>query len=130
MSIATETPASFPARRALGRHKREQLQLDAVSTELQAALADCNQSLALRPNDANTLDSRGFVYLKLGQFDNAIADYDTALRINPKIATSLFGRGTAKLKTGNSTAGNSDIAAAKAIQADIADQMAALGISP
>src|ERR1700687_939911 len=55
----------------------------AIIGPLHPPRAHCNQSLALRPNDANTLDSRGFVYLKLGQFDNAIADYDTALRINP-----------------------------------------------
>src|SRR6516165_7153200 len=29
------------------------------------ALADCNASLRLRPNDAPTLDSRGFTYLKM-----------------------------------------------------------------
>ena len=74
-----------------------------------------------------TPDSRGFVYLKLGQFDKAAADYDAALKIDPKIATSLFGRGVARLKTGNSAAGNADIAAAKAIKVDTVEQMAALG---
>jgi two-component sensor histidine kinase len=38
MSSTSESPASFPARRALGRRTREQMQLDAVNAELQAAL--------------------------------------------------------------------------------------------
>ncbi len=101
---------------------------NAVTGQDQAALADCNQSLALQPNDA-ALDSRGFVYLKLGQLDNAIADYNAALKGNPKLATSLYGRGVAETKKGDANAGGADIAAAKAIQADIADQMASVGIT-
>ena len=101
---------------------------NAVMGQHEAALADCNRSLALQPSDA-TLDSRGFVYLKLGQLDNAIADYNAALKANPKLATSLYGRGVAETKKGNADAGNADIAAATAIQADIAARMASLGIT-
>ncbi|MEX1083986.1 MAG: tetratricopeptide repeat protein, partial [Xanthobacteraceae bacterium] len=43
-----------------------------LGRELREALADCDASLRLRPNDAATLDSRGFVHIKLGQFDPAI----------------------------------------------------------
>jgi regulator of sirC expression with transglutaminase-like and TPR domain len=43
------------------------------------ALADCDESVRLQPNDADSLDSRGFAYLKLGQFDSAITDYDSVL---------------------------------------------------
>ena len=57
-----------------------------------------------------------------------IADYDAALRINPKQASSLYGRGMAKLKTGNSDDAARDIAAAKALQADIAEEFASFGI--
>jgi hypothetical protein len=53
---------------------------------MQAALTDCNQSLALRPNDADTLDSRVITYLKLGQFDNAIADYKCLRSLLRRIA--------------------------------------------
>jgi tetratricopeptide (TPR) repeat protein len=94
------------------------------------ALADCNTSLRLRPGDAPTLDSRAFTYLKMRQWGKAVADYDAVLRINPLQASSLFGRGVARLRQGNTTGGNSDLAAAKAIQSDIAAEMAALGITP
>lgn len=69
-----------------------------AGTDLAQALADCNQALKLDAGDGYILDSRGFVYLRLGQFDDAIADYNAALKINPKIASSLYGRGVAKLK--------------------------------
>jgi tetratricopeptide (TPR) repeat protein len=94
------------------------------------ALTDCNASLRLRPGDAPTLDSRAFTYLKMRQWDKALADYDAVLRINPIQASSLFGRGVAKLRQGDKTGGNRDLAAAKASQADIAAEMAALGITP
>jgi hypothetical protein len=50
------------------------------------------------------------------------------LRINPKQASSLYGRGMAKLRTGRAADGQRDIAAAKALQANIADEFATLGI--
>jgi tetratricopeptide (TPR) repeat protein len=94
------------------------------------ALADCNASLRMRPGDAATLDSRGFTYLKTREWDKALADYDTALHANPAQASSLFGRGIAKLRKGDATGGNADILAARTIQADIATEMAAIGIVP
>ena len=67
------------------------------------------------PGDGYILDSRGFVYLRLGQFDDAIADYNAALKINPKIASSLYGRGVAKLKKGDSSGGTVDMATANLV---------------
>ena len=99
--------------------------------ELREALADCNEALRLIPNDAftaATLDSRGFTYLRLGEFDNAIADYNAVLKFNPKHAGSLYGRGLAKRKKGDIASGDADIAAAKAIRADIANEFARYGV--
>jgi tetratricopeptide (TPR) repeat protein len=95
---------------------------------LERALADCNESLNLRPNDPNTLDSRGFTYLKLKQPERAINDYDARLQRDPKNAHSLYGRGLAHLMLGNNEQGNKDIAAAKAIKADIAEELARYGV--
>jgi tetratricopeptide (TPR) repeat protein len=92
------------------------------------ALAECNGSLKLRPNDAHTLDSRGFTYLKMGEFDKAIVDYDAALRLDPMIAHSNYGRGLAKRKIGDSAGGDADIAAARAINADIAEEFERNGL--
>jgi regulator of sirC expression with transglutaminase-like and TPR domain len=48
----------------------------ALASKLEQGLADCDESLRLRPGNANTLASRGFAYLKLKRYDAAIADYD------------------------------------------------------
>jgi tetratricopeptide (TPR) repeat protein len=100
-----------------------------VGKDLKGALADCNESLRLRPNDGNMLNSRGLVEFKLGAFDAAIADYGVAIAQNAKDADSLYARGVAKLKKGDTAAGNADIAAAKAIKPDIAAISARYGIT-
>jgi tetratricopeptide (TPR) repeat protein len=99
----------------------------AVVGILRPALADCNEALRLMPSNAATLDSRGFVFLKMSQFDAAVSDYDAALRIDAKGAFALYGRGLARLKN-EDPAGEADIAAAKALQADIAEEYARYGI--
>jgi tetratricopeptide (TPR) repeat protein len=98
----------------------------AVVGILKQALADCNEALRLMPNAA-TLDSRGFIFLKMTNFDAAVSDYDAALRINPKLAFALYGRGLARLKN-EDPSGEADIAAAKALQADIAEEYARYGM--
>jgi tetratricopeptide (TPR) repeat protein len=99
----------------------------AVVGILKQALADCNEALRLTPNSAGTRDSRAFVFLKMAQFDAAVSDYDAALQSNPKAAFTLYGRGLARLKNHDSS-GEADIAAAKALQADIAEEYARYGM--
>jgi Flp pilus assembly protein TadD len=101
-----------------------------IGRELQEALADCNEALRLDPNLSHPLATRGLVYLRLERFDNAIVDYDAALKINSRMANALYGRGFVKLKTGDTPGGNDDIGAAKAIQADIAEEFARYGVRP
>ncbi|HLY51649.1 MAG TPA: tetratricopeptide repeat protein, partial [Steroidobacteraceae bacterium] len=55
---------------------------------LDEALEDCNFAVHRGPKTASFHDSRGLVYLRLGQYAKAIADYDAALALNPKIAWS------------------------------------------
>lgn len=102
----------------------------ALGRDLQQALTDCTESLRLKPSDADAMDSRGFVYLRLNRLDDAIADYDAALNLDPKKAYSLYGRGVAELQKGNTTARNTDIAAAKSRQANVAEEFAKYGIKP
>jgi tetratricopeptide (TPR) repeat protein len=102
----------------------------AIGNQTQAALADCNAALKIQPDFADALDTRGFVYMKLGQTDNAIRDYDAALRADPKLAGSLYGRGVAKVRKGDRNGGNADIAAAKEIRKDIAEEFARYGLRP
>ena len=100
----------------------------AVVGDLQAALADCNESLRLQPAMVS-VGTRGLVLLKLGRFDEAIAEYDAGLKIFANSALSLYGRGVAKRKKGDVAGGDADIAAAKAMRGDVADWHAKWGVS-
>src|SRR6266542_1805046 len=100
----------------------------AVVGILKPALADCNEALRLVPNNAVTLDSRGFIFLKMSNFDAAVSDYDAALRTDPKLAFALYGRGLARVRN-DDPSGAADIAAAKALQADIAEEYARYGMA-
>jgi tetratricopeptide (TPR) repeat protein len=101
-----------------------------VGKQLQEALDDCNKANSLSPNIPQILAYRGFVYLKLGQFDKTLADYDAAFSLTkiPDHADWLYGRGVTKLRKGDTTGGNADIARAKTIKADIAEEYAKYGI--
>lgn len=92
-------------------------------------VADCNEAIKLAPNSAAAFDTRGFIYLKLGQADLALADFKSALQFDPKLASALYGRGLANLKSGALIAGNADIAAAKAIDQMIVDRFARYGLN-
>lgn len=98
--------------------------------QAQQALSDCDQALKIKADVPDVLDTRGFVNLKLNQFDNAIKDYDAALKGDPRLAGSLYGRGIAKLRKGDRNGGADDIKAAKQIKADIAEEFARYGLKP
>jgi tetratricopeptide (TPR) repeat protein len=90
-------------------------------------LADCNEALRLMPGNVATLYSRAFIFLKMTQFDAAVSDYDAALRVEPQVAFALYGRGLARIRNEDAS-GESDVAAAKALQADIAEEYARYGV--
>jgi tetratricopeptide (TPR) repeat protein len=98
--------------------------------DLDEALADCNQALAIEEHDAGIFDSRGLVEFKLGKLKEARADYDSALDLAPRMQTSLFVRGIIELRNGNTEAGNADIDAAEKREPLIASRFAAYGVSP
>ena len=97
---------------------------------LEVALSDCDESLRLRPDDAYTLHSRGFVYFRMGRYDKAIADFDNSLTRDPKSADMLYTRGLAKRMYHDIAGGDADIAAAKTIDAKVADRYAGYGVKP
>ena len=95
---------------------------------LSQALADCNLAISHVANDAESLDARGLVYVRLGQLDQATADFTAALKLNPKQASSLYGRAVAtKAKTGQTDAG--DIGAAQALDPNVAARFANFGLT-
>lgn len=98
--------------------------------DLDAALADCNEALRLRPDFTPARDSRAFLHLKRGHFRDALADYDAVLKEMPMNYYSLFGRGITKLRLGDRTGGNADITAAVSSEKGIKEEFAAYGVTP
>jgi tetratricopeptide (TPR) repeat protein len=99
----------------------------AASSELVAALADCNVALRRYPTRTlrlYTLSSRALVYVKLRQPANAIADCDAALRIAPANGDSLYLRGIAEKQRHDDDAARRDIAAAVKIEPSLTSNYA------
>jgi tetratricopeptide (TPR) repeat protein len=103
-------------------------------TDLALALKDCNAALKRAekssPFFARVADSRGLVFLRMGEYDKSIADYDASLKINAKNAWSLYGRGIDKLRKQRTSDGEADIAQATAVWAKVAEEFKRRGIVP
>ena len=100
-----------------------------IGKQLQETVEDCNKARSLAPKIPQILGYRGFIHLRLGQFDKALVDYDAAFALTtaPDNAEWLYGRGIAKVRTGDARGGNADIDRAKSIKADIAEDYAKYG---
>lgn len=130
---------------AIGLNRRCWLRATA-NRDLPEALKDCNRALDLKPiATANTgtlipenlvaenphiLDSRGLVFLRLGNLADAVRDYDSALHADPNMSTALYGRGLAELRLGDKTQGQNDLAAAAKIDNEIAQRFTKMGLAP
>jgi tetratricopeptide (TPR) repeat protein len=99
---------------------------------LDRALADCSRALQMSSDDekASILDSRCFVYFRMGNYPAAVSDCDMALEKKPELATSLYIRGLAKKKSSDVAGGETDIAVAKKLDTKIADLYALYGVNP
>jgi Flp pilus assembly protein TadD len=97
---------------------------------LETALDTCEAAIALRPTEPEFLDSRGFVLLRLGRYDDAIASYDTALNIRPRLGMSLYGRGLAKRLKGDRLGGDADMNLALVLDGHVAGIFAQYGLKP
>ena len=100
-----------------------------ANIEVDAALADCNEALRLMPDFVPALDSRAFLHLRGGRFNEAIADYDAAILGSPQDSWSLYGRAIAKMRIGDTQGAQADIEASKAVQ-DVTAEFAAYGLMP
>jgi tetratricopeptide (TPR) repeat protein len=96
--------------------------------DLAEALSDCDEALKLQPDNVETRETRGFVYLKLGEEEIALREYDAALRSNPDRPVALYGRGLARIAKGDVRNGESDKAAARALLPGIDRQFGMYGL--
>ncbi|MSP76751.1 MAG: tetratricopeptide repeat protein [Rhodospirillaceae bacterium] len=96
--------------------------------DLLQALADCDTALKFMPANLDVRDTRGFIYLKLGDDALALNEYEAALQIDPNRAVALFGRGLARIRTGDVKGGEGDQAAARTINPEVDQQFAFYGL--
>jgi tetratricopeptide (TPR) repeat protein len=105
-----------------------------LGSDLSLALTDCDAALKRAkkgsPFFAQVANSRGLVFLRLGDYGKSIADYDASIAIAPKDAWSRYGRGIDKLRLQQVAAGDADIAQAKSLIPAIAETFARHGIQP
>src|SRR5205085_5955723 len=104
--------------------------LAVLGESLDEARAACDTRLRIAPDDPETLDSRGLVYLKQGRFQDAWDDYDCAVRINPYGISWLYGRGIAALRLGRTEEGRRDIELAESGYPRIRAMYERYGIRP
>ncbi len=99
-----------------------------VGRDLVPALADCDMALKLIPTSLEIHNTRGFIYLKLGDPAIAITEYDKALDADPNRALSLYGRGLAKIRSGRQKEGEADQAAARALLPSVERRFSIYGL--
>jgi tetratricopeptide (TPR) repeat protein len=85
-------------------------------------------SVGSASKDADTLDTRGFVYLKAGNYTAARADFDAAIGLDARHAASFYGRALIERHEGETTGADADIAEAVKIRPDVAEDIALLGL--
>ncbi|MBI2735112.1 MAG: tetratricopeptide repeat protein [Rhodospirillales bacterium] len=98
-----------------------------AGSDLVAALADSDQALKLLPLNLEVRDTRGFIYLKLGDPALALNEYNAALTIDPNRALSLYGRGLARIRMGDAN-GKGDQEAAATINPEVANDFSIYGL--
>lgn len=99
-----------------------------VGRDLTEALSDCDEALKLQPDNVETRETRGFVFLKLGEREIALREYNAALRSDPDRPIALYGRGLARVAEGDVKAGERDKAAARALMPGVDRQFATYGL--
>lgn len=98
------------------------------NAQLRDALDDCNRALNQKPYDAATLNTRGFLYFRMGEWQKSVDDYTQAIRYNWKNASSYYMRGLGYLKLGEKTKAKFDIDKAKELDFGITVKCTRYGI--
>ena len=99
-----------------------------LGTELDRALDDCDEAIDADGKNASFLDSRAWVYLRLGKPQKALSDFNRGLAIKTDGASSLYGRALVHLSLGEASAAQADLAAARKADPKIDDSVRKSGL--
>jgi tetratricopeptide (TPR) repeat protein len=99
-----------------------------LGIELDLALDDCDDAVDSDSKNPAYLDSRGWIYLRMGKYKKALSDFDRSIEYRPESAWSLYGRGLAKMRLGDAAKGEADLTAARKVQPDIDVKVAHAGL--
>ncbi|MBD1913592.1 MULTISPECIES: tetratricopeptide repeat protein [unclassified Leptolyngbya] len=78
----------------------------------QGALEDCDQILAVTPDDIFALNFRGIIRYDMGDRQNAIADFNQSLQVNPQQTAAYCNRGYIRSELGDQLGAIADYSAA------------------
>lgn len=84
------------------------------------ATGDCDQALKLLPEAPEARETKGFLYLNLGNPEGAQREYDAALALDANRPLALHGRGLARTLKGDLAGGQADKNAARALSPHVA----------
>jgi tetratricopeptide (TPR) repeat protein len=80
-------------------------------------LDDAEKAVALAPDNANILDTRGHIYLALDRLDAAFADFNKAISLQVRTPGTYYGRATCWERRGETALAISDYRQALGLQA-------------
>ena len=99
-----------------------------LDRELDMAMKDCEEALDFDSKNFHNLDTRGWLWLRMGQTANARADFDKAIALHKEAGTSLYGRGILRLRAGDAAGAHADFVAARAAEHGIDAMMKDFGL--
>ena len=87
--------------------------------ELEKAVEDFSQAIALKPEDADFYLNRGVSYLELGEGEKGVADFDKAVELRPEDPGLRFNRGVLLEQLGRPDAAREDYVRAYALAPEV-----------
>ena len=90
-----------------------------LGTELDKALADCDDALDMAPENPALYGSRGWAHLRRGQWREAQSDFDRAIKLHPDGTYPLYGRALVRSHLGQADGARADFEAARKLDAEI-----------
>lgn len=96
--------------------------------DLVEALTDCDTASKIMPTNPDVRETRGFIYMKLGDSALAIVEYNAALEHDPNRTLALYGLGLARIRMGHKKEGEADQAAARALNPSVEREFSIYGL--